>query len=109
MQKLLFCIKFPSQDFYVECTLSPPFILFFPLSNVPFRLKNQATVDPDMDETDEKLFHDVEMMVDERNFDGDSSKISPGQFVSFKYLGEYNAFGPPIHPIISYITVIHAI
>ena len=56
-----------------------------------------------MDYKDSNLFHDVEMTVAAADeYDGNSANILPGKFVSFKYLGEYNAFGPPLNPTISY-------
>ena len=58
-----------------------------------------------MDYKDSNLFHDVEMTVArDDEFEGQTTNIIPGKFVSFKYLGEYNAFGPPLNPTVSSIT-----
>lgn len=51
--------------------------------------------------TDE--FFQVEMKVDQDLFEGNIEEIVPGAFVSFRYTGEYNAFGPPVNPKISCI------
>eukprot|EP00026_Physarum_polycephalum_P003145 Phypoly_transcript_03154.p1 GENE.Phypoly_transcript_03154~~Phypoly_transcript_03154.p1 ORF type:complete len:822 (-),score=127.19 Phypoly_transcript_03154:90-2411(-) len=44
--------------------------------------------------------YEVEMTLDEKNFDGDKNDISEGSFVSYKFLGESHGDGPPLHPII---------
>ena len=45
--------------------------------------------------------YEVEMNLDEKNFDGDINDISEGLFISYKFLGELHGDGLPLHPLVS--------
>lgn len=53
------------------------------------------------EDDDDEGYFEVELKVDEALFEGDTSEIVPGKFVSFRYIGEYNIPGPPVNPKIS--------
>lgn len=45
---------------------------------------------------------EIEIPIDEKNFDGEEEDIVPGTFVSYKYNGD-SPFGLPITPAVSFI------
>lgn len=50
---------------------------------------------------DKNNFYDLDMVLDEQ-FEGDTSEIEEGTFISFKYHGEYSkGRGPPMNPKVS--------
>lgn len=46
-------------------------------------------------------FFELKIEIDQDSFVGDWNSIQEGNFVSFKYLGEFGSGGPPLNPKIS--------